>query len=133
MVDESLLTEADADQLIKASACDFFNIRVSKCGGIGPTLAIAGKALQNGIKIQIGSQVGETAILSAVGRHIAAWLPEVSFVEGSFGTILLSQDVSYENISFGYGGEAPTLGGPGWGIRVLEERLEKYAKSVITL
>ena len=133
MVDESLLTEADAEQLIEAQACDFFNIRVSKCGGLAPTLAIAEQAHRNRIKIQVGSQVGETAILSAVGRHVAASLSEVSFVEGSFGTLLLSQDVSHENISFGYGGEAPTLRGPGWGIMVLEERLEKYAKTLVTL
>ena len=133
MVDESLVTEADAGQLIAARACDFFNIRVSKCGGLVPTLAIAEQAHPGRIKIQVGSQVGETAILSAVGRHLAASLPEVSFVEGSFGTLLLSQDVSYENISFGYGGEAPILRGPGWGIRVLEERLEKYASTIVSL
>jgi len=133
MVDESLVTEADAEQLIEADACDFFNIRVSKCGGLAPALAIAEMARQKRIKIQVGSQVGETAILSAVGRHLAAWLSEVSFVEGSFGTLLLSQDISYENVSFGYGGEAPTLRGTGWGIRVLEERLQKYAKTVISL
>ena len=34
MVDESLVTEADADALIEAKAADFFNVRISKCGGL---------------------------------------------------------------------------------------------------
>lgn len=133
MVDESLVTEADADALIAANACQLFNIRISKCGGLGPSLAIAERAQKAGIQIQVGSQVGETAILSAAGRHVAAWLPKVAFVEGSFGGLLLAQDVSRESVSFGFGGEAAILKGPGLGIEVLEERLRKYARQLVEL
>jgi muconate cycloisomerase len=71
--------------------------------------------------------VGETAILSAAGRHLAAALPEVAFVEGSFGTLLLAEDVSFEPVRFGHRGDAPLLTGPGLGIRVIEERLRRRA------
>ena len=81
----------------------------------------------------MGSQVGETAILSAAGRHLAAHLPEVAFVEGSYGTLLLTEDVSAEGVRFGHRGVAPVLTGPGLGIRVLEDRLRKYACSVVEL
>jgi len=133
MVDESLISTADAESLISARACQYFNVRISKCGGLGPTIAIAKLALESGVGLQVGSQVGETAILSAAGRHVAAWLPDVAFVEGSFGKLLLSQDVSAEDISFGYGGEAPALKGVGFGVRVLEERLRRYATKVVEL
>jgi muconate cycloisomerase len=127
MADESLVTLADADALIAGKAADFFNIRVSKCGGLVRSRAIAARAAAAGIGVQIGSQVGETAILAAAGRHLAAALPEVAFVEGSFGTLLLTEDVSVEPVRFGHRGEAPLLTGPGLGIRVVEERLRRRA------
>ena len=80
--------------------------------------------------VQVGSQVGETAILSAAGRHLAAALPAVAFVEGSYGTLLLAEDVSIETVRFGHRGEAPILSGPGLGIRVVEERLRRRAVAV---
>ena len=130
MVDESLVTAADAGALIEAKAADFFNVRVSKCGGLARAVAIAARAAAVGIGVQVGSQVGETAILAAAGRHLAAALSEVAFVEGSFGTLLLTEDVSVESVRFGHRGEAPLLTGPGLGIRVVEERLRRLAITV---
>jgi muconate cycloisomerase len=130
MVDESLVTEGDAGALIAARAADFFNVRVSKCGGLERSLKIASAAFTAGLGVQIGSQVGETAVLAAAGRHLAAALPEVAFVEGSFGTLLLAEDVSAESVRFGHRGEAPVLTGPGLGIRVVEERLRRRAAVV---
>jgi muconate cycloisomerase len=127
MVDESLVTTDDARELVAAGAADYFNIRVSKCGGLARSLAIAKVAERARVGLQIGSQVGETAILAAAGRHLAAHLPQVSFVEGSFGTLLLSEDISPDGVRFGHRGEAPILAGVGLGVRVLEERLAKYA------
>jgi muconate cycloisomerase len=130
MVDESLVNEKDAEALIGARASDFFNVRVSKCGGLARSLKIASAASAAGLGVSIGSQVGETAVLSAAGRHLAAALPEIAFVEGSFGTLLLAEDVSAESVRFGYRGEAPILSGPGLGIRVVEERLRRRAVAV---
>ena len=130
MVDESLVTQADAEALIEAKAADFFNVRISKCGGLARSLAVASTALDAGLGVQVGSQVGETAILSAAGRHLAATLPAVAFVEGSFGTLLLAEDVSVESVRFGHRGEAPILTGPGLGIRVVQERLCQRAVAV---
>ena len=127
MVDESLVTRADAEALIAAGAADLFNVRISKCGGLARSRAIACEALAAGLGVQVGSQVGETAILSAAGRHLAAALPAVAFVEGSYGTLLLAEDVSIETVRFGHRGEAPILSGPGLGIRVVEERLRRRA------
>lgn len=133
MADESLVTMADADGLIAAGAVDMFNVRVSKCGGLASSRRIARRAAEAGVRVQVGSQVGETAILSAAGRHLAAHLPEVAFVEGSFGNLLLTEDISADGVRFGHRGEAPLLTGPGLGVRVIEERLRKYARRVVQL
>jgi len=133
MVDESLVTMADAEELIAARACDFFNVRISKCGGLARCRAIARRALEAGIQVQIGSQVGETAILSAAGRHLAASIDPLAFTEGSYGTLLLSEDIAAETVRFGHRGEAPLLGGAGLGIHVLEERVRRYATNTVTV
>lgn len=133
MVDESLVTLADAEELISHQAVDYFNIRVSKCGGLSRSLAIAQRAARASIRLQVGSQVGETAILSAAGRHLAAALEEVDFVEGSYGSLLLTEDISAAGVRFGHRGAAPILTSSGLGIRVLEDRLRKYARKVIEL
>ena len=133
MVDESLVTVDQARQLIEAHACDYFNIRLSKCGGITGSLAIAKLAQIAGIKTQLGAQVGETGILSAAGRTFAAYLPQLLFTEGSFGTWLLSEDITFENVTFGYGGSAPLLQTRGLGVTVNEETLERLSIAKIDL
>lgn len=133
VVDESLVTATEADDLIEQRAVDVFNIRVSKCGGLWRSLDIAQRALRAGIGVQVGAQVGETAILSAAGRLLAASLQEPMFVEGSYGTLLLVEDVSAEEVRFGRRGEGRVLGGPGLGLTVREDRLRKHSSAVVEL
>ncbi|MFA6175476.1 MAG: enolase C-terminal domain-like protein [Phycisphaerae bacterium] len=131
MADESIVTLDDAKKLIDTNACDYFNLRISKCGGLYNTLAIAELAKQMGMRIQLGCLVGETAILSAAGRHLAAYLSEVKFVEGSYSTHLLVEDIAQEMIEFGKCGVAPVFFSDGLGISVKEDLLIKYAKKMI--
>lgn len=131
MADESIVTLDDAKKLIDNNACDYFNLRISKCGGLYNTLTIAGLSKQASIKIQLGCLVGETAILSAAGRHLAAYLPEVKFVEGSYSTYLLVEDIAQEEIKFGNRGKAPIFSGEGLGINIKEDLITKYAKKII--
>ena len=133
MADESLVTLDQARLLIELGACDYFNIRLSKNGGIGASLAIARLAQEAGVKIQVGAQVGETGILSAAGRTLAAHLPALAFAEGSFGTWLLAEDVTFENVAFGLGGRAPLLQSGGLSVTVKEEVLERLATAKIDL
>jgi muconate cycloisomerase len=133
MADESLVTTEDAEALIAARAVDYFNVRVSKCGGLARSLEMARRAARAGIGVQVGAQVGETAILAAAGRHLAAALPDATFVEGSFGTLLLEADVTPDSVRFGHRGEARLLTGPGLGVAVREDRLRSYARRVVEL
>jgi muconate cycloisomerase len=130
MADESVVTLEDAEALFAFRAVDYVNVRVSKCGGLTRSAAIAACAAAHGVAVQVGSQVGETSILSAAGRYLAASLADVAFVEGSFGTLLLTEDVTVESVRFGHGGAAPLLTGPGLGICVREPQLRRWAHAV---
>lgn len=131
MVDESLVTEPDAMALIEHHACDIFNLRLSKNGGFGQTLRLAEIARAAGLGVQVGCQAGETAILAAAGRHLAAHLHEVEFLEGSYGRMLLDEDVSRVPVEFGYGGAAPLLQGAGLGIELCRAALDKHSVTTI--
>lgn len=133
MADESVVTVDQARRLIELDACDYFNIRLSKCGGLSGSLAIAKLAQENGIQIQVGAQVGETGILSAAGRTCAAHLPALAWAEGSFGTWLLTEDVTFENAAFGFGGRAPLLRSRGLSVTVKEDVLERLAVAKVDL
>jgi muconate cycloisomerase len=133
VADESLVTSPDLEALIAAGAVDAVNVRVSKCGGFARSVAIARRAVAAGLGVQVGSHVGETAVLAAAGRHLAAGLETPVFVEGSYGTLLFVEDVSDDGLRFGYRGEAPLLTGPGWGIRVRVDRLRRHAEAVVEL
>ena len=133
IADESLVTEDNAAALIAANACDVFNIRVSKCGGLIASARIAQMAAEAGIGVQIGAQVGETSLLSAAGRALAAHVPSLEYLEGSFGTHLLSEDIAFESVMFGYGGRGELLPRPGLGVAVNEDALERLAQEKITV
>ncbi len=133
VADESLVTLEDATLLLGVEAVDVFNVRISKCGGLHRSAEMIRLADEAGVGVQLGSHVGETAILSAAGRHAAAWTPQLSFAEGSYGTLLLAEDVSLDPVRFGHRGRAAPLSGPGLGVDVVEERLRRYARQVVEL
>ncbi|MAA79364.1 MAG: enolase [Deltaproteobacteria bacterium] len=127
MADESLLSIEDAQSMVDHQAIDLFNIRLSKCGGIGPSLRIIDFARKNNIGYQIGAHVGETAILSSIGRHFAAYVGDAQFVEGSYGTLLLTEDIARTSPRFGHKGVGRLIKGHGIGVKILEERIIKYS------
>lgn len=100
IADESLCTEADARRLIEMKACGIFNIRLSKCGGLGAALRIRKMAKEAAIECQLGCHVGETSILSAGGRHFALCSEGLAYVEGSFSPYLLAKDPVKEPVVF---------------------------------
>jgi L-alanine-DL-glutamate epimerase-like enolase superfamily enzyme len=131
VADESVVTEADAEALIAAGAVDGLNIRISKCGGLGPSRRIAERALASGLFVHVGGHVGETAILAAAGRHLAASLEEVVAVEGSFGELVLVEDVATDPVRFGHGGAGRLLVGPGLGADVRRSVLERWTERTV--
>jgi muconate cycloisomerase len=133
IVDESLRTLDDAHALVEARACDAFNIRVSKNGGVLNAMRLARIAREAGLDCVVGAQVGESAILSAAGRHVAAAIGTPRYVEGSGGSLLLKEDLAVENVLPGFRGHAKPHTGPGLGLRVKEDALRRAALTSRTL
>ncbi len=113
MLDESLCSRFDAERAVEGQTCDLFNLRLSKCGGFIPSLRLAQFAKQHGLGCQLGCQVGETAILSAAGRHFAASVAGLRYLEGSYDRHLVRESLATTDLTFGWGGWAPALAGPG--------------------
>jgi muconate cycloisomerase len=132
VVDESLRSVDEAAALVERRACDGFNIRVSKCGGLLESSRIARIAGGAGLFCVVGAQVGESGILSAAGRHLAASIG-ARYVEGSAGRLLLRDDLTQERIVPGRRGRAPTFTGPGLGVTVDEGAVRRLGTHVASL
>ena len=128
MLDESLCGEVDARRAIEAGTCDLFNLRLSKCGGFLPSLRLAAIAHQAGLGYQLGCQVGETGILSAAGRHFATSIAGIRYLEGSYDRFLVKERLTVEDLTFGYGGYAPRVTGPGLGVTIDDAALRRVTQ-----
>ncbi len=125
MLDESLCSLVDAERALADQSCDLFNLRLSKCGGFIPSLRLAQFAALHGLGCQLGCQVGETAILSAAGRHFACSVAGLRYLEGSYDRHLVHEALATQDLTFGWGGRAPALAGPGLGISLHPQALER--------
>jgi muconate cycloisomerase len=82
IADESLCSVCDAEALLESEACDMFNIKISKCGGLLRSKRLVDFALSRDVPCQLGSHVGETDILTAAARHFSATVPNLFCFEG---------------------------------------------------
>ena len=96
MVDEGLTDRDSLRRLITHRACTAVNVRISKCGGLVAASARCREALDAGLMLQVGCQVGESSLLSAAHLALLSALapltPGVRFAEGCFGRHLLRED-----------------------------------------
>jgi L-alanine-DL-glutamate epimerase-like enolase superfamily enzyme len=133
VADESLCSLEDAGTLIREQACDIFNVRISKCGGLINAGRIDQLARAAGLACQLGAQVGEAGILSAAGRHYATRSQGVRWCEGSYGQLLLEEDITEPDVTVGPGGVAPALETDGIGVIPVPERLQRYEHERLTV
>ncbi|MDJ0801869.1 MAG: enolase C-terminal domain-like protein [Desulfobacterales bacterium] len=127
MADESLNDAASLETLIERKACTAINARISKCGGLVATYNRCRRALEAGLTVQVGCQVGETSLLSAAQLILIAAVRKVTYGEGCFGHYLLREDPFLPLVQFGRGGLPPALpDGPGLGVRVQEDIVSRH-------
>jgi muconate cycloisomerase len=126
MLDESLASFSDGLAAIRQCTCDLFNIRLSKCGGFLASLRLAALAHEAGLGYQLGCHPGESGILSAAGRHWAASVAGIRYLEGSYDRHVLRELPTNEDITFSRGGWAPALPGPGLGVTINAEVLRRW-------
>ena len=109
---------------------DILNVRLSKCGGIFPSFRIIGLAQRSGLGIQLGCHPGETSL--AVGRGPPSGRSSRGaplrrrFLRPSHSR----RQLDPADVTFGYGGRARPLLGPGLGVEVDPALLE--AMTVLT-
>jgi muconate cycloisomerase len=133
MLDESLCSRTDAERAVADGTCDLFNLRLSKCGGFIPSLRLAQFARRRGLGCQLGCQIGESALLSAAGRHFAASVADLRYLEGSYDRHLVRAALGSQDLTFGRGGWAPALPGPGLGIALAPQALERVTIRKVAL
>jgi len=134
MVDESLNDHESLEMLIARRACTAVNIRISKCGGLVAAFNRSMRALEAGLAVQVGSQVGETSLLSAAQLVLIAALPKVIFAEGCYGLHLLKHDPVHPLKQFGYGGRPLALPTEsGLGVQLDETALRKWCRQIDTI
>jgi muconate cycloisomerase len=124
VADESLASLADARRLAERRACHVFNVRVSKLGGMLAAAQAVDIARDADIGWMLGAHVGESALLSAAGRHVATRRDGGRWFEGSYGALLLEEDVADLTASDGRGA---ALTGPGLGVDVDEDAVMRHA------
>ncbi len=125
MLDESLCGYPDAVDAVERRTADILNVRLSKCGGIIPSLRIMEFAARSGVGVQLGCHPGESGLLSAAGRHLACQVRGIRYLEGSYDRHVLAQNLIAEDVTFRYGGRARPIAGPGLGVTVVPEALER--------
>jgi L-alanine-DL-glutamate epimerase-like enolase superfamily enzyme len=123
LVDEGLTDRDSLQRFIAQRACTAANVRISKCGGLIGAYARCREALDAGLVLQVGCQVGESSLLSAAHLALLAALapltPGVRYAEGCFGRHLLREDPASPLVQFRYGGRPPRRPpGAGLGVQV---------------
>jgi L-Ala-D/L-Glu epimerase len=131
MVDEGLTDRDSLQRFIAHRACTAANVRISKCGGLIGAYARCREALDAGLMLQVGCQVGESSLLSAAHLTLLSALapltPGVRFAEGCFGRHLLREDPAAPLVQFGYGGRPPRRPpGAGLGVQVDPVLLQRW-------
>ena len=132
MVDEGLTDRDSLQRFITHRACTAANVRISKCGGLIGAYARCREALNAGLVLQVGCQVGESSLLSAAHLALLSALapltPGVRFAEGCFGRHLLREDPASPLVQFGYGGRPPPRPlGAGLGVQIDQAMLVRWA------
>lgn len=80
MADESVSTPRSALEIVQRRAADLLNIKLAKCGGIGPAMAVADIARAAGMDCMVGAMM-EPRISIAAAAHVAAAHPAVTLVD----------------------------------------------------
>ena len=131
MADESACAFEDVENIAANRHYNMINVRLSKCGGFRRSFRIIHYLRKKGIHFQIACQLGESGLLSAAGRILSILCRDALYHDGSYDEFLLKENVTVENVSFGYGGSAGPLGGNGLGVQINKKNLERLCNGKI--
>lgn len=113
MADESCCNHHDAQRLLQLNACDMFNIKLGKSGGIFDALKIIDIAQQHNIPIQIGGFL-ESRLAFTASAHLALTNDLIHYFD--FDTpLMFVEDPVTGGITYGEHGEISVPETPGLG------------------
>lgn len=123
MADETCGDVHDAERLIALGACDMFNIKLGKCGGLYNALKIINAAAANAMPLQIGgfteSRLGITA-----EAHLAHTGDNILYYD--FDTpLMFTEDPVNGGAEYGQNGLVTVTETPGLSASIDAARLEK--------
>jgi muconate cycloisomerase len=127
MACESAPTFKEVEDIVKKKHYQLINVKVGRSGGFSRIFKIINFLRENGVAFQIGCSLGESGILSAAGRAVCLLCNDAVYYDGSYDKLLLKENTTVKDVSFGKGGIAGPLDGPGLGIEVSLENLKKYS------
>lgn len=129
MADESCGDDHDAERLIYINACDYFNIKLGKSGGIFKALKMARMAEKADIHLQVGAML-ESRVAMTAFAHYALCSPMI--IHYDFDTALMFvEDPVTGGIQYGPNGVVTVPETPGLGASVDDSWLKKMEKVVI--
>ncbi len=127
MADESIFTLHDAWNLTRAGAVDILSCYPGKHGGIAATMEIAAVARSAGIVCSIGSNL-ELGVGTAAMLHVAAacrTIDSEKYPADLIGPLYHEADLLKTPLTLGPAA-ARVPDGPGLGVELDEEQLERY-------
>jgi muconate cycloisomerase len=127
MADEAACALSDVKDIADKGHYNMINVRLSKCGGFRRSFKIIDFLRQKGIAFQVACHLGESGILSAAGRALSLLCRDAEYYDGSYDEYLLKENTTVEHVSFGPGGTAGPLTGPGLGVEINRESLERLS------
>lgn len=129
MADECCGDDHDAQRLIALNACDYFNIKLGKSGGIFKALKMVKMAEQAGIHLQVGAML-ESRLAMTAFAHFSLCSPLIEHFD--FDTALMfSEDPVSGGIIYEENGVVKVPESAGLGATVEEEWLKKFEKIIV--
>lgn len=126
MADECCGDDHDAERLIALDACDYFNIKLGKSGGIFKALKMARLAEAAGLHLQVGAMI-ESRLAMTAFAHFALSSPNI--VHFDFDTaLMLREDPVTGGIVYKENGVVEVPEAIGLGATISEEWLGKWEK-----
>ena len=142
---EAALSQQQIMRLIRMDACDFFNFKPTRSGGIFPAKQVMHMAEAAGKFIVLSEQLGSSVELSAVG-HLAFSTPTIMIpggyaagvmgMAGKFTTEGSDADIVDNPMQVKDGCLLPPTDNPGLGVDLVEEKWRRYlteGKEIIRL
>lgn len=121
--DEAVRTVADAARVVAEQSATVINVGHSKLGGPTAAMQAAHVAQANGIGVMVGGVI-EMGIANAMGLHVAAALPRLSYPSYLMGPLKYAQQIADPQVEI-VDSHIAIPQGPGLGVDVDEHCLHR--------